>query len=882
MKITSVFCFFFTCLLYKPAFTECRQANTGKSFYPENGLTKPILPSRFGIKNNGSLISSSALYAWLNTCRLKNSPVHFPAGTYLLPADFEYDFGNEDLLITGEGPGKTILTTHAGPETNFAIPEKINLTESNKLKDGIYQVDITAATVHRGYLAVQDAGLDSYVRITKGLIHKVSLDTVKALGYITELDTRGPDPGIDGLYVVAKHAKHEYGGGFAQLTLQYPGAPLYLQGTILVRKKGIWSRYYPGVAFTGGGNFNVRNISFRNFRPYLFLPAAKKRNAALKTRDHFMLENCRFEHTARILATMTYAGIRETTEWYKASSHYPATGPFRFKRFIIKGNEFRYIHESISWGTPPANFYSITGNNVHDCYTMINCFYLFPPFNTSKRSYEKSRFSISRNSFTRIRSLNAGAENTIQLIRTWQEGNISNNVFTDCTGIHLYLNGRTKIRHNRIKTYMADAPPNQPRPPLILVKMAGNELITLSNNNFRFGMMGNLVANESLASFHIHNNILYGAGNRYLLSNADKTAGLDNYKSYIIGNLAAFKKLTSPGNYDTTVIQSDMVYYNKRSSRWEKQQNTYPMYLFSEVNNLTGYKQNIHFTGNEIETGYLTRIQKTIPAAYHSVSFSNNHIAYSTGLHAGNEHTTINHYRFSGNGVKNGSLVMTSLGNVSSSVRKVHISNNRFTFNIPVHYAFAASDSLLFHSNIFNKATSEPDHSLIQSGTQNRLPETGSHNLLELSGHPGQVMRIYKNRFTAFMSKGTTLHVINPVSLLIQENEFDMNMLPGQSMAGNTRNAILITSDSSCSSINITENKFLPESNKENYLVRFDDTVSTIPEITVKSNTIKGNNQFVVKTIEAGNKLFSNYYKDKIPETGKESIRKAEKTIIIK
>ena len=132
------------------------------------------------------------------------------------------------------------------------------------------------------------------------------------------------------------------------------------------------------------------------------------------------------------------------------------------------------------------------------------------------------------------------------------------------------------------------------------------------------------------------------------------------------------------------------------------------------------------------------------------------------------------------------------------------------------------------------------------------------------------------------MSKGTTLHVINPVSLLIQENEFDMNMLPGQSMAGNTRNAILITSDSSCSSINITENKFLPESNKENYLVRFDDTVSTIPEITVKSNTIKGNNQFVVKTIEAGNKLFSNYYKDKIPETGKESIRKAEKTIIIK
>ncbi len=882
MKYTSVLCFLISCLLCKPAFAGSMQANLAKPIYTAKESNKTILPARFGIKNNGTLISHSNLYAWLDACKKQRSPVHFPAGKYLLPADVEYDFGNNDLLITGDGPGKTILTTHAGPETNVAIPEKINLTESRMKKDGIYQVDITAATVHRDYVSVANAPPDSYIRIENGKVSVVTLETVKALGYITELDTEKPDPGIDGIYVVAKHGYHEYGGGFAHLTLGFSGSPLYLQGTVLQRKNGNWSRFSPGVAFTAAGNFSVRNISFSNFRPYLFLPASNKRNAILKTSDHFVVENCRFEHTARILATMTYAGISETPEWYKASSHYPATGPFRFKRFIIKGNEFRYIHESISWGTPPANFYSITGNNVHDCYTMLNCFYLFPPFNTAKRSYEKSRFSISGNSFTRIRSLNAGSENTIQLIRTWQEGNISSNVFTDCTGIHLYLSGRTIIRRNRIKTFMADAPPNQPRPPLILVKMALNELITLSNNNFHFGMMGNLVANESLASFQIQNNILYGAGNRYLVSDTRKMSRLDMYKSYIIANMAFFKTLAGNENIDTTVKVSDMIYFNKRRTRWEKQQNTYPMYLFSEVNHLTGNKQEIRFTGNEIETGYLTRIQKTIPAVYHSVTFSNNRIAFCTGFNAGNKHTTINNYRFTGNRVNNGSLVMTSLGNVSSSVRKVQISNNRFTYNIPVHFAFAASDSLLFQSNIFSYATSELHNAFIQSNAQIRLPETGSNNLLELSGHPGQVMSIYKNRFTAFMSKGTTLHVINPVSLFIQENEFDMNMLSWQSKTGKTRNAILITSDSSCSSINITGNNFLPESSKENYLVRFDDSAGMVPEITLKGNTVKGNNQFVVKTIEAGNKSFIKYYRGVIPDTCKENIHQVGETISIK
>lgn len=854
--------------------------NTGNEKNPQSvKQQKVLLPGRYGIKNNGTLINKKNLHAWLDACKKEHSRVHFPAGKYLLPADFEYDFGNDDLYISGDGPGKSIISTFQGPETNFAIPEKINLAESRPKKDGIYQVDITTSMVHRELTAVSGAPLDSYVQIKNNQVSSIGFKTVKELGYVTELDTESPDPGIDGLYVVAKHARHEYGGGFAHLTLAFKGAPLYLQGTILQRKNGIWSRYYSSVAFIGSGNFTVKNISFSNFRPYLFLPASKKRNALLKTSDHFIIENCRFEHTARILATMAYAGISESPEWYKASSHYPIDGKMRFKRYIMKGNEFRYIHESISWGTPPANKYLVINNNIHDCYTLLNCFYLFPPHNTALPVPEKSSFAISGNTFKRIRALNAGSENTVQLIRTINKGIISHNQFTDCTGIHLYLNGRTRVFNNIIRTFMADAPAKQPRPPLILVKLVRDKLISISNNDFSFGMMGNLVANESLASFDIYTNKLAGAGIRYLSDKPGNTFRLDVYKSYIIHNLSLFQTLAGKGNYDTYISLNDMVYFNKRRSRWEIQQNHSPMYLYSEVNNLAGSKQYIRLTGNVIETGYLTRIQKTSDAIFNSVSIINNQIAYCTGLNAGNKYTVINRYIFSGNAVNNGSLIMTSLGDVSMSARNVQISKNVFTYDKPVSYSFAASDSLIFHANVFNGIISDPDINFHNTGQLIKAMLPVSNSLLMLTGNPGQVMDIYKNKFGAEMTKGNILQVTNPDKLSIKENEFNMKV---QASPVKTRNAIFIDAGSNCSSINITGNRYIPDAGKENYLVRFDDAATVIHEISVSGNKVITNATFVEKTIEASHKTFISYYRDNTAPNSLESIKKTEKIISVK
>lgn len=841
-----------------------------------------ILPSRYGIKNNGTLNNRTNLVAWLNACKELKSPVYFPKGKYLLPADFEFDFGNADLLIKGDGPGNTILSTYNGPETNFAIPEKIDLTKERKSKDGIYQVDIIAGTVHRDFISVSNVPLDSYIKIDGSEVIPVSLAEVKALGYITELDASSADPGIDGIYVVSKHAKHEYGGGFAHLTLGFPGSPLYVQGTILQRKNGTWSRYYSSVAFIGGGNFSVKNISFRNFRPYLFLPAAKKRNTVLKTSDFFIFENCRFEHTARILATMAYAGIQETENWYKASSYYPINGSHRFKRFIIKGNEFSYIHESISWGTPPAGSYTIMNNHVHDCYTMLNGFYLFPPYNTSLPVPAQSKFAVTGNKFIRIRALNAGSENTVHLLRTMNKGIIFNNTFIDCTGIHLYLDGSTRVSGNMIKCFMADVPALQPRPPLILVKLARQEAITISNNRIYMGMMGNFIANESQASFNVYNNQLTGPGIRYITKLSVDEPALDMYRTYIINNIQTFQKKAGTGKYDSAARLSEMVYFNKRKTRWEKVTNIPLMYLYSEVNHFNKVKQYVRFSGNEIETGYLTRIQKNVQTVFNAVYFENNRISFCTGMNAGNEETIINSYRFTGNIVKNGSLSMTSLGNVSASVRYLNISNNTFETGFTGTYSFASSDSLILLANVFTgkKNSTEMAQEQYSSFSKSALPLSTS--LLSLKGSPAQVMSIRQNRFSAEMTKGIILSITEPDNVIISKNEFNMKIPAWQATTGNLRNAILFKTNNNCSSINITGNSYLPEPGKENYLVRFDESASVINNMTFTGNKTTGNAHVAIKTIEARNKTFTNYYRGINTSRDEETILKVGNSIKIK
>ncbi len=827
-------------------------------------LTRPVLPSKYGIKNNGTLISMTNLNTWLSECKRSESPVYFPAGTYLLPPDFEFNFGNTDLLIVGDGPDKTILTTNNGPASNFAIPEKINLTKQKPAKDAVYQVDIISYSLHPDFASLTGITLDSYVNIVKGILLPITLAEVKKLGYVTELDATGPDPGIDGLYVVSKHASHDYGGGFKHLKLGYNGAPLYVQGTVLQRKEGIWSRFYSSVAFICDGNFSVKNVCFSNFMPYLFLPAGNNSPSSKKKKDHFIIEYCRFEQTARILATMNYGGISETSNWYKASNWYPITTELSFKDFTIKKCEFSYIHESIVWGAPPSMFYNILNNNIHDCYTILNCFYLFPQTNSSLPTKNNSHFIINENTFLRVRPLNPGSENSVHLIRTKSKGAITHNTFIDCTGVHLYLSAATKVKSNTIKTYMSNIPSAQLRPPLILVKVAKNEMITFYENDFSMGMMGNLVANESQASFTFKNNKLIGTTVRYITPLTVRDLTLDTYRTYTIIDSVAFVNSAGIGNYDTSIRFSNTVYYNKRRSRWEAMPMMPMMYLYSEVDHFNHTEQSIQFTNNEIETGYLTRIQKKVFTKFKSVVFENNLIQNCMGLLAGNDSTVIESFRFIRNTIKNGSLQMTSLGNVSTSVSDLNISGNTFYFDLPGFCSLAASESLKFEDNVYIKNDS------LNTNAFTGLPEPDYS--IYLKGYKGQQMFIRGNRFIAEMAKVGIIQISNPDKVTIKHNSFDLSIPARHSGMVTIRHAINFKTTEPVSCIRIFRNTYLPQSNKENYLVSFDTSYSTILNFINKSNRVLENESAVTKTVLATNKYFKNYVNRKNLFADKETI----------
>lgn len=865
--LSVIFCF---CSLVINASHIYKQERDHKDH--QRNFKGPLLPADYGIKNDGTFISQEKLDRWLNDCRRLKSTVYFPAGKYLLPENVEFDFGNNDLSILGDGADKTILTTNNGASTNFAIPEKIDLTKPKPVNDGIYQVDIVAAALHPDYKNITAASLDSYVQIINGEVSSVSLTTVKKFGYVTELDTGSPDPGIDGLYVVAKHPFHDYGGGFAQMALGFTGNPLYLQGTLLQRKNGTWSRYYSSVAFISQGNFSVKKISFRNFRPYLFLPSSKEPQQNLRTANRFIIDQCKFEHTARILATMAYGGIMQTPEWYKASSYYSINWNMRFKKFIITNSEFSYIHESVVWGAPPCFSYNINNNNIHDCYTMINCFYLFPQYNTALPISKKTSFQISNNIFLRIRALNPASENTVQLIRTINTGTIKKNSFIDCTGIHLYLNGSTKVVGNTIRTFMANITTKQVRPPVILVKIVKNEIITVTNNIISMGMMGNLIANESNASFTVTDNKLIGPGIRYITSLTDKNMKLDKYKTYVITDIESFKQLAGIDTYEKSLKQSDNIYYDQRNSRWEALKIMPFMYLYSEADNFNQYEQNIIFTGNEIETSYLTRIQKKSPTKFNSVIFENNLIQHCIGLNTGDDNTVIQEYKLTGNTIKNGSLNMESRGNISTTIKNLVITGNTFFADFTTSSSFTASGLLLFQKNTFllNEA--------FDFGSETSYRSSGLAGLaapvfvLSLKGLPGQEMIIKDNKFIAGMTKGDILHITDPDKVSIIENSFDLNLPAWQSLSTTSRNAIFFKSTKTVSSIDIEKNRYFPEAGKENNLVSFDESHSSVADFTNAGNIIESNESAVGKTISAINKSFINYYKGKNKFTDKENI----------
>ena len=307
--------------------------------------------------------------------------IRLGAGTYYLPDNFFYDYGDRDIILDCI-PGKTFITS------DFKQPPLLDITIPDKNKDGIY--------------------------------------------------------------VVWRHEYFEYGGGCAHLNLKDKGWNtggkdcFYIQGTLLQKSQGVWSRYTPGFGLKSRGGFQIYGATFQNFAPYIFTPAGKTEKGS------FVMHDCKFENVTRVFGPQVYAGVQKGIELSHLEC-YPSDGQFRFDRFEINNCIYEQVNTHILNGCPPSGRIIISGNKVYESQTIFTAFNLFmKSYDLSKQLCSRSIQTISNNW---MYELNTQQYYTTSLIRTSGVSFVRDNSFQNTTANPIYLcGGSSKVERNNVVT----------------------------------------------------------------------------------------------------------------------------------------------------------------------------------------------------------------------------------------------------------------------------------------------------------------------------------------------------------------------------------------------------------------------------------------------
>ncbi len=416
--------------------------------------------------------------------------VKLGAGTYCLPVNFTLNISSGDYHLEGEA-GKTIITSYnpSDAETDFH-PQLLNTTD--------------------------------------------------------------PDLFQDGTYVVANNPFYSFGGGFAHLELPYNTGGkkiLYTQGTILIKKNGVWSRHFTGSGFHVRGSLSITGIEFNNCQFYLFSPFGNLNAKSL------MISHCRFKNLPRVFSSSLY-GARADTTWFNAIQVYPNDGRYRFGKMDINNNVFSEIHTSIIWGCPPTRSISISDNQISNCPTAIAFFTLYQK-NYADESWfsQHNEESITGNEF---RDIIQGVNSwTVSLIRTAGKARIENNRFYNCTTQILLLYGAdSKVIKN---TVIRKPSSYQPPAPVIMVKNIGTPVHTFCKNHIE--SPGTIfISVEGKASFKILRNdiesgVLFSKNNSVEDINEFLLIKKNKIKTNILVNISS-KTETRFGN--VRIIKNDI------------------------------------------------------------------------------------------------------------------------------------------------------------------------------------------------------------------------------------------------------------------------------------------------------------------------------------
>jgi hypothetical protein len=451
------------------------------------------------------------------------------------------------------------------------------------------------------------------------------------------LDITLPDFNPDGIFVVSNHPAliGGYGGGLQHLNLKgvynTDGKNVfYVQGTILEKRSGIWKRHFTGNGFITSGDMMIKNIGFDNCMFYLFSPFGSS-----KTSNQFSIENCSFNNISRVISSISYSGIDQDSTWFTHLQVYSSSGVLRFNNFSITGCRFSNIHSFIVSGFPPSANTNIKDNVIENSKTILSAFNLLIKYYGNDYYFsDRINQNISGNSFRNIHPVQNNS--TTALIRTSGNAIITGNNFTDCSQqICFFGGGNTLFNDNFISKWNDGL---ELLSPVILIKSGtGTHSI---QNNIIIAPMSSIVYLEGMANVNISGNSIIGC-TRFRIIDAN-TAGISKDRVYYVTNLNRFIQLA--GNYDTSIINGNHVYFNKDLQKWQKTKINLIGFVFSKsdaaINN-----QSVNISNNSlIECEGITNISSKITGSFKSVDIIGNKILNCIYLNTGT--VPIDEYNF--------------------------------------------------------------------------------------------------------------------------------------------------------------------------------------------------------------------------------------------
>lgn len=717
---------------------------------------------------NGDLEDNNNIYKALGFVKVKGYCLFFPAGEYQFPSDFQFDFGNNTACILGPESGEAIITTSA--TKNIQYTERINLDKGVPNKDGYYIANIVPADTslfNEDYDHLKSlVNIGDYIKIENGIPSITSRDSAAANGYLVELsNVDETEPTQDGLYAINEVYLLQ-GGSYQHTEFKFDNSIYVYYGSIVELSNGQWSRYNPSWGFIFRGDGFFKDLTFKNFSPYIFSPFGQNIN------KEWVIEDCTFDNVTRVLSLQTSGaspsipGVLDSlnSRLHKTPGCFSCKDAtvvldWSFDLLKIENCTFENIIESSFWGMPPTKKTIIKNNIYQNNYFDALFFHMFWSDKIGEFIF-KDNFIYNSIMYKKV-----GALGNYQFIKCSANSTISGNVYKNTDRFRHFIGGGDNyIGENLFTPYLEfndlDSNGNIIDYNAFFRLKTGNNFLEktsfvdqVSNNTVMGGLVNFVQVQKDLHTIDLKNNTFLASTSRRYIT--EKTEFLDPIFSYIVYDTLKLKELTF---INQSINIEDRIYFSYQDKAWRKSESTVGRKLaFVYLDGTTQKVKKVNIDGNKIESNSV--IYNALDSAVLKVDILKNEIKNTDVIYGGSRSSSI----YKEINLNSNNIDVLGSSTIYSIDDKITSNFNNFYTGFNSNFSITADTILFSNSNLYFKETTSLDELGFSFPTSSYSIAFNSKNLY------------FSNNYISAKSSSDKAVQFNSRFLQADNNFFDIN-----------------------------------------------------------------------------------------------------------